>query len=317
MLGPERPKQLAAGGELTDEVGQAAIVGTAPGLRAQDGDGVAGDTVPSRRRTSARGIQEDEASPTGPLAPLTIERREVGPSDVLIDIMFCGICHSDIHHARGEWGERHLPGRARPRDRRRRRRGRYRRDAVAIGRPRRRRLHGELVPRVRELPPRRGAVLPERATRGPTAAVDRDGTVTSAATRTHVVVDEDFVLRIPDGLELDAAAPLLCAGITTYSPLRHWGAGPGKKVAVVGLGGLGHMAVKLAHAMGARGHRAVAVAAQAATTACASAPTRYHATSDADFNAARGPLRPHHQHGQRAASTQRATSACWPPTAPW
>src|SRR6185437_1661194 len=82
-------------------------------------------------------------------------------------------------------------------------------------------------------------------------SVDRDGTVTKGGYSTHVVVDEDFVLRIPDGLELDVAAPLLCAGITTYSPLRHWGAGPGKEVAVVGFGGLGHMAVKLAKAMGA------------------------------------------------------------------
>jgi uncharacterized zinc-type alcohol dehydrogenase-like protein len=82
-------------------------------------------------------------------------------------------------------------------------------------------------------------------------SIDRDGTVTYGGYSSHVVVDEDFVLRIPDGLELDVAAPLLCAGITTYSPLRHWGAGPGKRVAVVGLGGLGHMAVKLAKAMGA------------------------------------------------------------------
>jgi uncharacterized zinc-type alcohol dehydrogenase-like protein len=82
-------------------------------------------------------------------------------------------------------------------------------------------------------------------------SVDRDGTVTRGGYSTHVVVDEDFVVRIPDGLALEVAAPLLCAGITTYSPLHHWGAGPGKHVAVVGLGGLGHMAVKIAHAMGA------------------------------------------------------------------
>jgi uncharacterized zinc-type alcohol dehydrogenase-like protein len=82
-------------------------------------------------------------------------------------------------------------------------------------------------------------------------STDRDGTITYGGYSDHVVVVEDFVLRIPDGLELDAAAPLLCAGITTYSPLRHWNAGPGKQVAVVGLGGLGHMAVKLAKAMGA------------------------------------------------------------------
>lgn len=82
-------------------------------------------------------------------------------------------------------------------------------------------------------------------------AIDRYGQYTQGGYSTHIVVTEDFVVRIPDGMELDAAAPLLCAGITTYSPLRHWGAAPGKKIAVVGLGGLGHMAVKIAHAMGA------------------------------------------------------------------
>ena len=82
-------------------------------------------------------------------------------------------------------------------------------------------------------------------------STDRDGTVTYGGYSDHVVVDQDFVLRIPDGLSLEQAAPLLCAGITTYSPLRHWNAGEGKRVAVVGLGGLGHMAVKFAHAMGA------------------------------------------------------------------
>lgn len=82
-------------------------------------------------------------------------------------------------------------------------------------------------------------------------ATDRHGHYTQGGYSTHIVVTENFVVKIPDGLELDAAAPLLCAGITTYSPLRHWGAGPGKRVAVVGLGGLGHMAVKIAFAMGA------------------------------------------------------------------
>ena len=86
---------------------------------------------------------------------------------------------------------------------------------------------------------------------GTYASIDRYGQYTQGGYSTHIVVTEDFVVRIPDGIELDVAAPLLCAGITTYSPLRHWGAAPGKKVAVVGLGGLGHMAVKLAHAMGA------------------------------------------------------------------
>jgi uncharacterized zinc-type alcohol dehydrogenase-like protein len=85
---------------------------------------------------------------------------------------------------------------------------------------------------------------------GTYASVDRDGTVTQGGYSTHVVVDEDFVLKVPESIPYEAAAPLLCAGITTYSPLRHWKAGQGTRVAVVGLGGLGHMAVKLAHAMG-------------------------------------------------------------------
>jgi uncharacterized zinc-type alcohol dehydrogenase-like protein len=86
---------------------------------------------------------------------------------------------------------------------------------------------------------------------GTYCSIDRDGTITQGGYSTHIVVDEDFVLRIPEGIPFEKAAPLLCAGITTYSPLRHWNVGPGSRVAVVGLGGLGHMAVKIAHAMGA------------------------------------------------------------------
>ena len=86
---------------------------------------------------------------------------------------------------------------------------------------------------------------------GTYAAIDRDGTVTQGGYSQKIVVDQDFVLRVPESIPYEKAAPLLCAGITTYSPLNHWNAGPGKKVAVVGLGGLGHMAVKIAHAMGA------------------------------------------------------------------
>lgn len=82
-------------------------------------------------------------------------------------------------------------------------------------------------------------------------AVDRDGTITQGGYATHIVVDEDFVLQVPESIPYEKAAPLLCAGITTYSPLSHWNAGPGKRVAVVGMGGLGHMAVKIAAAMGA------------------------------------------------------------------
>ncbi|NUW33166.1 NAD(P)-dependent alcohol dehydrogenase [Nonomuraea sp. SMC257] len=185
-----------------------------------------------------------------PLAPTVIERRAVGANDVLIEIKYAGICHSDIHTVNGDWGLQPYP--------------------VVPGH--------EIVGIVAEV----GADVTrhrvgDRVGVGcmvnscgrcvncrngdeqyclegmvPTyAGTDRDGTVTQGGYSTHVVVDADFVLSVPEGIDLAAAAPLLCAGITTYSPLRHWGAGPGKKVAVVGLGGLGHMAVKIAHAMGA------------------------------------------------------------------
>jgi uncharacterized zinc-type alcohol dehydrogenase-like protein len=185
-----------------------------------------------------------------PLVKTTIERRDVGAHDVLIDIKYAGICHSDIHTVRGEWGPRQFP--------------------LAPGH--------EIVGIVSEVGSgvtkhkvgdRVGvgcmvnscgecvnckAGEEQYCLNGMTetyGALDRDGSITQGGYSTHVVVTEDFVLAIPDGLELDVAAPLLCAGITTYSPLHHWGAGPGKKVAIVGLGGLGHMAVKIAHALGA------------------------------------------------------------------
>ena len=186
-----------------------------------------------------------------PLEPLQIERRALGPKDVRIDIKYCGICHSDIHFTRGEWGT--IPYPAIP--------GHEIAGVVAdVGSevaafaPGDRVGVGCMVNSCRECENcRRGEeqyCLPGNTqTYG---SVDRDGTITFGGYSDHVVVDEDFVLRIPDGLALDVAAPLLCAGITTYSPLRHWGAGPGTQVAVVGLGGLGHMAVKLAKAMGAQ-----------------------------------------------------------------
>ena len=185
-----------------------------------------------------------------PLAPTTIERREVGANDILIQIEFAGICHSDIHTVNGDWGPQPFP--------------------VVPGH--------EIVGLVTEV----GTDVTRHqvgdrvgvgcmvnscgecsnCTRGDEqycvkgmvgtyAATDRDGTTTQGGYSTHVVVDADYVLSVPAGLDPAAAAPLLCAGITTYAPLRHWNAGPGSKVAVVGLGGLGHMAVKIAHALGA------------------------------------------------------------------
>ncbi|MDQ1633378.1 MAG: alcohol dehydrogenase [Frankiaceae bacterium] len=186
-----------------------------------------------------------------PLAPTTIERREVGPHDVLIDIKFAGICHSDIHTARAEWGEptnrpivvgheiagivsevgsevsKHKVG-----------------DRVGVG---------CMVNSCRECENCQ-AGMEQYCLKGMTGtydAIDVDGNPTAGGYSTAIVVTEDFVLRIPEGIELDAAAPLLCAGVTLFSPLARFGAGPGKKVAIIGLGGLGHMGVKIAHAMGA------------------------------------------------------------------
>ena len=189
-------------------------------------------------------------SSTEDLIPTTIERREVGPNDVLIEIKFAGICHSDIHTVRGDWGPQQyplVPGHE------------IAGVVTQVGPAVTRHAVGDRVGvgcMVNSCKECANCLKGEeqyclKGNVGTYGVVDRDGTVTQGGYSTHVVVTEDFVVRIPEGIELDAAAPLLCAGITTYSPLRHWGAGPGKKVAVVGLGGLGHMAVKLAHAMGA------------------------------------------------------------------
>jgi alcohol dehydrogenase (NADP+) len=189
-------------------------------------------------------------SADAPLGPLTIERRELGPLDVRIDIQYCGICHSDIHTVRGDWGPQTYP--LVP--------GHEIVGTVAeIGSDVSRYAIGDRVgvgcmvnscgactscAADEEQYCEQGAVF----TYG---GQDRDGTMTQGGYSTGVVVTEDFVVRVPDGMPLDAAAPLLCAGITTYSPLKRWGAGPGKKVGVIGLGGLGHMAVKIAVALGA------------------------------------------------------------------
>src|ERR1035437_2048557 len=189
-------------------------------------------------------------SATEPLVPTTIQRRDVGPKDVLIQIRYAGICHSDIHTVRGEWGQVKYPltvgheivG-----------------EVVEVGHQVSKHAVGDrvgvgcMVNSCRECGNCRAGE--EQYCRGGNtvtyASVDRDGTITQGGYSTHIVVDEDFVLKVPESIPYEAAAPLLCAGITTYSPLRHWKAGKGSQVAVIGLGGLGHMAMKLAHALGA------------------------------------------------------------------
>src|SRR3954466_6967632 len=185
-----------------------------------------------------------------PLAPTIIERRDVGPNDVLIEIKYAGICHSDIHTVRGDWGPQTyplVPGHE------------IAGIVTEVGSAVTKHAIGDRVGVGCMVNSCKECVNCQKGEEqyclkgnvGTYGAVDRDGTITQGGYSTHVVVTEDFVVTIPEGIELDVAAPLLCAGITTYSPLRHWGAGPGKKVAVVGLGGLGHMTVKLAKAMGA------------------------------------------------------------------
>jgi alcohol dehydrogenase (NADP+) len=193
------------------------------------------------------------ASATSPLASTTIPRRDPNEHDVQMEILFCGICHSDLHSVRNEWGEftptvypivpgheivgrvakvgssvtRYKPG-----------------DLAAVG---------CMVDSDRTCPHCKAGV--ENFCPNLTLTFNSPdkhlGGVTYGGYSDTIVVDEHFMLRVPSNLNPAGAAPLLCAGITTYSPMRHWGVTKGKKVGVVGLGGLGHMAVKFAHALGA------------------------------------------------------------------
>jgi uncharacterized zinc-type alcohol dehydrogenase-like protein len=191
-------------------------------------------------------------SKTSPLTPFTLDRRDPGPKDVAIDIKFCGICHSDVHQVRDEWGGSlypMVPGH----------------EIVgivsAVGADVKKYKVGDKV----------GVGCMVDSCR--TCVNCKDGeeqfcvegmvqtynskdrfhgnVIAQGGYSQHIVVDQDFVLKVDDKLDLAAVAPLLCAGITTYSPLKRWKAGPGKKVGIVGLGGLGHMGVKIAAAMGA------------------------------------------------------------------
>jgi len=191
-------------------------------------------------------------SATSPLTKTTIERREVGPHDVAFDIKFAGICHSDIHTVKSEWGPANypvVPGHE------------IAGVVTAVGSEVSKYKVGDhvgvgcFIDSCRECDNCRAGLQQyctgDYGMHGTYNSTERDGTPTYGGYSTAIVVDENYVLRIPDSIPLDKAAPLLCAGITLYSPLRHWNAGPGKQVAVIGLGGLGHMGVKLAHAMGA------------------------------------------------------------------
>jgi len=189
-------------------------------------------------------------SATSALKAGEIERREPGPHDVVIDIAYAGICHSDIHQAREEWFTSlfpMVPGHE------------IAGTVAAVGSEVTKFSVGDrvgvgvFVESCQECENCKKG-LENYCLRGFTPTYNGtlpNGEPTLGGYSQQIVVEDTYVLRIPDGLSLDAAAPLLCAGITTYSPLREWGAGPGVKVGVLGLGGLGHMAVQLAHAMGA------------------------------------------------------------------
>jgi uncharacterized zinc-type alcohol dehydrogenase-like protein len=200
------------------------------------------------KTANARGILEEG----GDFKVLTIKRRDIGPKDVLIDIKYAGICHSDIHHARGEWQQETYP--LVP--------GHEIAGIVAeVGAEVTKHQIGDRVGvgcMVNSCGECANCLKGEEqyclsGMTGTYASIDTygDGQPTLGGYSTHVVVTEHFVLAIPSGISLQEAAPLLCAGITVYSPLKHWDAGPGKKVAIIGLGGLGHMAVKIAHTLGA------------------------------------------------------------------
>jgi len=185
-----------------------------------------------------------------PFERSTIERRDLRPHDVRIDIAYAGICHSDIHQARAEWGQRIFPMVP----------GHEIAGVVAeVGSGVTRYAVGDRVGIGCFVDSCRECVncldgQEQYCLRGNVATYngrEYTGEPTYGGYSTQIVADENYVLRIPDAIPLDVAAPLLCAGITLYSPLRHWGAGPGKRVGIIGMGGLGHMGVKIAHALGA------------------------------------------------------------------
>ncbi len=190
-------------------------------------------------------------SATTPLAPFTFERRALRPSDVRIEILYTGICHSDIHMARNEWKGTIYPvvpgheivGRV-----------------TAVGENVTKFKAGDLAAVGCMVDSCQDCAscaegLEQYCEKGLTLTYNskqKDGTITYGGYSDFIVVTENFVLHVPEKLDLKATAPLLCAGITLYSPLRHWKVGPGMNVGIIGLGGLGHMGVKFAHAMGAK-----------------------------------------------------------------
>src|SRR5579875_1309629 len=184
------------------------------------------------------------------LVPYSFERRDPGPNDVVVEIAYCGICHSDIHQVQGDWGNEifpMVPGHEIV--------GRVAMTGSAVKKFKEGDLAGVgvMVDSCRTCEACKASLEPycAKGMVGTYNARDYDGNVMYGGYSNNIVVDERYAFSISPKLNLAAVAPLLCAGITTYSPLRHWGVGPGKKVGVVGLGGLGHLGLKFAHAFGA------------------------------------------------------------------
>ena len=252
------------------------------------------------------------ASATSPLASDTINRREATETDVQIEILFCGICHSDLHTVRNEWAEfmptvypvvpgHEIVGKV-----------------TAVGSAVTKYKPGDLVGV--------GCLVDSDHT-CPSCKADMEqfcpegvftynspdkhlGGVTYGGYSESIVVDESFVLRVPENLDLAGVAPLLCAGITTYSPMRHWGVGKGKKVGVVGLGGLGHMGVKFARAFGAHVVVFTTSRVEGRGRPAAGRPRGRQLPQRRRDGEARGQLRLHPGHRLRRPRHQRLPPAC-------
>lgn len=226
-------------------------------------------------------------SATTPLAPWSFERRDLGDNDIQIDILYSGICHSDIHQARNEWGGSIFPmvpgheivGKV-----------------VAVGKNVTSFKVGDIggvgciVDSCRTCPSchNHEEQFCESGMIGTYNSIGKDGLPTYGGYSNNIIVDEKYALHIPGNLDLKAVAPLLCAGITTYSPLRAWGVSKGQQVAVVGLGGLGHMAVKLAHAFGAEVTVISHSDKKREDAKRLGAKSYVNSTNDAEFNSVRG-----------------------------
>jgi uncharacterized zinc-type alcohol dehydrogenase-like protein len=190
-------------------------------------------------------------SATSPLTPFSFERREPGPHDVQIEILYCGICHTDLHQVRNDWGGSMypmVPGHEIV--------GRVTRVGAQVKKIQEDDFAGVgcMVDSCRRCPACEEG-LEQYCAETPTWSYNSkergSGQMTYGGYSEHIVVEERFVVKIPGSLDMKAVAPLLCAGITTYSPLRHWEVDEGQRVGIIGLGGLGHMGVKLAKAFGA------------------------------------------------------------------